>query len=61
MGSDIAVYRISCKPQKLQTMWATVEIGRGSGSAEVCRLRGEDEQDQATRSERADQDRVPGM
>jgi hypothetical protein len=29
MGTDIAVNRISCKPQKLQAMLATVEIGRG--------------------------------
>jgi hypothetical protein len=96
MGTDIAVNRISCKPQKLQAMSATVKIGRGSwrqvgqagrkkwlpshgpivepswigrrhgdwqgdnrrtwrlarapdgsGSAAVCGLRGEDEQDQA--------------
>jgi len=30
MGTDIAVNRISCKPQKLQAMSATVKIGRGS-------------------------------
>jgi hypothetical protein len=30
MGADIAVNRISCKPQKLQAMLATVKIGRGS-------------------------------
>jgi len=60
MGDDIAGKRISCKPQKLQAMFATVKIGRGSwrkvgqardgsSSAAVCRLSGEDEPDRAAR------------
>jgi hypothetical protein len=30
MSNDIAANRISCKPQKLQAMLATVKIGRGN-------------------------------